>query len=370
MRFKAFHVFIIYTLAEMLAFTFFMPYIYSLEVSNLSLLLYFIFAYVSAITLIALSKRIEPKRFIMIAFFLRILVAISMVFFASNITVPIIGIISGTTFYFFWVPLNISYFISNSNKHATESWKYSFAAPIIGIMIPSLSGIVSSYFGIQSLFLAAIPLYLLGIFVASRTEWKSIDYNLKDSLKKFSGLRTLSFIDGFWQPAFFIGIPLVTANYLKSSLKFGGFYSYLGIVSTMAAFVMVTYSDKYKKRKLFVYVVPFLLALASIAIAFHNSFIQWTILAGIAYFLHPMAVTFFLAMLLDTKSIEIIPESMIAREYILNLGRAFGTIVLILFSLYGNILHGFIILGSAMLISPFLIKLKRIYAFEAGNVQN
>lgn len=370
MRFTPFSVLLIYVLAEMLAFTFFMPYVYSLGVSDLSVLLYFLIAYAVSVILIFLGKKIDAKRSIQLALVIRILTVLAIALLITKNNVPFTGILAGTIFFLFWIPINFSFFLAAGEKHATESWKYAFTTPIIGVFVPSLGGLIASWLNYKSVFLASIPLFLIAIYLTTKTEWKSVDYSLKDSLKKFSGLRTLTFIEGFWQPAFFVGIPLITANYLTSSIKFGSFYSYLGITSAIATFLMARYSDQNKKRKIFIYSVSFAMALISFAIALHGSFLQWAILAGLTYFLYPMANTFFLAMLLDIKKQDILPECMIAREYILNLSRAFGIIILILFALYGKLLHSFIMLGGAMLAYPFFLKVKRIYAIEAKNVQD
>jgi len=370
MKFKVFHVLIVYFIAELLAFTFFIPFVFSLNATSFSVLAYFLIAYITAVVAIAFGKRIITKKFMIISFIIRILTLLVFIFLADSRNVPFIGVLVGLIFFLFWAPLNFSYFLTVSRMHASGSWKYSFVAPMLSVVLPVIGGVISSYFGLRSLFVFAIPVYLLAIFIVSKVKWKSINYTLKDSLKKFSKLRTLSLIEGFWQPTFFLAIPLITAYYLKSSLKFGGFYSYLGIASALATLTMAIYSDKHKKRKIFIYSVPFVMAFTSIAIAFHDSFGQWQILAGMAYFLFPMSSTFFLAMLLDLKKPEIIPECMMAREFLLNLGRVFGTIVLMAFAIYGNLLHGLAILGLAMFIYPFLVKVKRLYAMEGANVQN
>lgn len=370
MKFKPIHLLIAYLAAEILSFTFFIPYVYSIGATDYSILLYFILAYAIACTFFGLSKKIHAKQSIILALIIRIITILSFVFLINKANLPIFGILMGLMFFLFWAPFNYSYFLAMKEGNAAGSWKYAFIGQMLSVFLPAISGLVSIYTGIKYLFLISIPLYLLCICLTAKTEWKPLSYSLAGSLRHFSGLRTLTFIEGFWQPTYFIGIPLITAYYLKSNLHYGAFFSFLGIASGIASFVMAKYSDKAKKRKIFLYSISSLLALVSMLIAFHQEFWQWEILAGLVYFLHPMAVTFFLAMLLDKKEKKVIQECIVAREYILNLGRAFGIFVLIVFLQYGNILYSFIILGMAMLIYPFFVKLKKIYPAEAANVQD
>lgn len=370
MIFKPFHVLIAYLTAEILAFTFFIPFVYSIGATNHNILLYFVLAYSMACVFFGLSKKIPTKQSITAAFILRIITVISIAFLVNKINLPFLGLMTGIIFFLFWAPFNYSYFLTIKEGNASGSWKYVFLGPMLNIILPVISGLISIYTGLRYLFLLSIPIYILGIYLISKTEWKPLTYSLSDSLKQYSGLRTLAFLEGFWQPLYFVGVPLITAVYLKNNLHYGEFFAFLGITSGIASYIMAKYSDRTKKRKSFIYILAFSLALTSILIAFHKEFWQWNILAGLMYFLQPMAITFFLAMVLDKKDKKILRECIVAREYILNLGRAIGSLVLLFFWLYSDILYSFAILGLAMLIYPFFVKLKKIYPAETANVQD
>lgn len=368
MKFTSFHVMLCYLAGEILAFTFFLPFFFSNGASKLSILVYFFVAYVTGVCAIALNHKINPKQSIILGLLIRAAFVVMIFLFGSNSSLPWLGLMAGPLFLLLWVPFNYSYFLSVKDKHASGSWKYSFASPVLSVVMPIAGGLISTYFHQKYLFLFAIPFYILGVYITTKVEWVSIEYNLKDSLKKYSRLRTLTLLEGFWQPIFFIGIPFITYSYIQNSLKFGSFYSYLGILSAVAAFIMASYSDKKKKRKIFIYGISFSLALTSFGIAFHKGALQWEILASLIYLLHPMAITFILAMVLDLK--DSIPDCMIAREYLLNFGRALGTLLMMFFLIYGNMLHGLIVLSIAILIYPFLVKVKKLYAVEGVNVQD
>ena len=368
MKFKPFHVLIAYLTAEILAFTFFMPFVYNIGTTDHNILLYFVLAYSTACVFFGLSKKIPTKQAITSAFILRIITVTILAFLVNKINLPFLGLITGISLFLFWAPFNYTYFLAMKEGNATGSWKYAFLGSMLNVILPIISGLISIYTGLRYLFLISIPIYIVGVYIASKTEWKPLDYSLSNALKRYSGLRTLAFLEGFWQPLYFIGIPLITATYLRNNMHYGEFFAFLGITSGLASYVMAKYSDRTQKRKSFVYTIAFLLALTSILVTFHKEFWQWQILAGAMYFLQPMAVTFFLAMILDKKDKRILRECIVAREYILNLGRAFGALVIIFFWLYSNILYSFLVLGMAMLIYPFFVKLKKIYPAETANV--
>lgn len=371
MQLKSFHILVAYLIAEMFSFVFLIPYFLSQGYDIKSVLVFFLVVYLSASAAIALGNKSNPKYSILFALGIRILTGLYLFLSGPKIDMPLVGILTGLMFFLFWVPLNYSYLLNISKNHASESWKYSFTPIIIGIIIPIIAGLVSNYYGLRFMFLFGILFYAVSIFVTLNFEGKSIKYNLRDAIKKYSRLRTLTFLEGLWQPTFFVGIPLVTATYLNSGLKFGMFYSYLGIASAVAALFIAKYSDWKMKRKVFIYGITFLLAFITFLIAFHDGFTQWRVIAGILYFLHPLAVTFFLTMFMDMKRRNEIPECIVAREYILNFGRACGTVILLLFSIYGgSFLYGYLILGLSMLAYPFFVKLKKIYPVEGSNVQD
>jgi len=269
----------------------------------------------------------------------------------------------GPVFFLFWVVFNIAYFKMISHDHRAL---YYASSPVLSAVLPIAAGLLATKYSMNAVFFVGALFFLFAAVAAITLKNSTINYRFKDAFKSVKGVRTLCFVQGFWEVTAVIAIPLVTLYFIRNELAFGAFLSYLGIFGIIAALVMAKMSDKSKKRTLFIYPLVVVLAILTTSLFFARSFWLWGVFLGLFYFVMQMANPFFVTVVLDRAKHDI-ANSMIAREFMLNLGRFFGTAVLLFcVSVLNEEYAFFFVSGVALLFYPAILYFKRLYSEKAN----
>jgi predicted MFS family arabinose efflux permease len=191
-------------------------------------------------------------------------------------------------------------------------------------------------------------------------KFRRFDYHIWDSLRSLRRYRLLFFLQGVWEAAGFIGIPILTLIFVRTEMRLGLFLSYLGALSVVSTIVLSRLSDRRGSRTVFIYPALIAAGTATVCLSLGGTFLWWVILAGIFNFLNIISLPFLIAVALDSEVTGI--NMWAGRELLLNLGRSVGGALLLLSYRYSeNPRIAFILLGSALFGYALALHLERIY---------
>ena len=353
----------LYIAFNMFSFSMVLPYLFR-HFDHLQFLKELLLFFFTPLLFIVFTKKLKTKEFMIFIFITRILLLF--IFFVKiNIYWMYTWyFINGLSTFYFWVPYNVRYFLfSNKMNRATSAGHFIIVGPILGTFIPLISAFIIT--NLNYYFLASISCILGAVLL-----WKSfqipkldIKYNFFDAFRKSKGLRTLKFLQGFWEAGNF-SIGLFSLFFIKGELAFGGFLSYLGLVGVIATIFVTRFSDKQQRRLKFFFPLLMFLAVFTLSLGFADTLVRWVIIASLIGMTSTLTYPFFFAVLLD--KIEDKGIAMVIREYMLNVGRTFGILsMIIIFYLDIKFQYVFIVSGFSLLFYMMLLLRKDVYIEEA-----
>jgi predicted MFS family arabinose efflux permease len=183
----------------------------------------------------------------------------------------------------------------------------------------------------------------------------SIGYRLPQILKEINSTRIFVLIQGIWEALVFSFIPVYTLFFLKSPLQYGSFLAWLSFASIIGNLMLGKYTDKTKKRAVFLYPITLILAMLTFLFPWSTQdLLHWAVLTTAIQLVLPLFWNISLAMIVDTKpQIEL---AMAGRELILVTGRIIGTsMVLLSFLIEQTPFYLFFFLGAIMLLFPMVL---------------
>jgi MFS family permease len=273
----------------------------------------------------------------------------------------LVGLPSGTTVALFYVTYNTLYFENTpKDKRAFSSSFFTLAGPFLGILIPPIVGFCGQKWGFPSIFLIAILVLLITLYLTKFLPKIEFESNLGQILKKTRQINFLLVIEGIKETVGLVAIPLFTLFFIQKPLRYGVFFSYLAFISTAATVLLGYLSDKFKKRVVILYPVTSLVAITIILLGFSQSFTWWAIITGILGFILTINGTFVTTLVLD--KVSQVKEGMISREFLLGIGRTIGTFIILgSFIFYQSFKPALISIGSLYFIFPLTVYLRKIY---------
>lgn len=319
-----------------------------------------IFWFCTSLVLIPLIKKIETKKFMVAGVLITILSLILLLLLKDKQSAYIYRFLLSLTQIFFWVPFNILFYEFRKNNNATLGALYYSVGPMLMLVLPSIGGYIAQAFGYSSLyFLAtvfgAITFLLAFLFL----ENKIYTYDAWESIKSIKGLRTLLFLEGFGA-AVIVSVILeaLLLKYINKPLEFGIFVSIGTAVSIIASFAIAKFSDMQKRRREFLLGASIALGLSAIFTGLTTDvtlfFIGFTLISVFKNVFFPLP----LALTVDNSKDLI--HSMLGREFMLNLGRISGTILVYLLLFVYNLSFALVVIGISMFaIYPITFEMKR-----------
>ncbi len=277
------------------------------------------------------------------------------------------AVFNGFNLYLFFIFYNIAHFEASSKEKTGLSSGIMFAIPpLIGVFAPLFAGFVA-HINIWFGWILSFATLAVAVFLIKFQNHFQITYSIEDSLQEISKTRAFIFIEGIWEALIFAFIPIYTLFFIKDSLGYGIFLTYLAILSVVATLSVGKISDKLQKRAVFLYPVTLTMAFATFLFPFGiEKLFTWVVLAGIISFLTPVFWNISTAMVIDsTPNLRVgIP----GRELALATGRLIGiSFVLISFLYEKKPFIIFIFLGIVMLIYPLILfyrtKISKKYSY-------
>ena len=328
--------------------------------SPLDIALYFALSFIVSIFVIMGIKSFRSDSSMRIGIILKMAVFLVAAWLFARPLFFLVGIISGFNTIYYWAPLNIQFFkFRKVGKNATHSGLYFLMWPILNTILPTLAGAAAAAHGMVPVLISGAILLIPSLLISSGIkDDERIHFSFKDFVKRTKGVKTILFIQGIWEGVDWVVVPIATYALISSELKYGAFYSYLGVFGIVTFFLMAHISDRLKKRAVFLYPVTIAMALATMLSGLSSSLIEWGFYRGIVSFLVTVFSSFSLALVVDVS--HNIADTMISREFFLNFGRALGAAIVaavVLFS--GNINHALVVSGAIMLLHPLFLRLKK-----------
>ncbi len=258
----------------------------------------------------------------------------------------------GLTHISFWVPFNTMYYElrKQQGNNAVMGALYYSLSPLLSLALPVIGGLVVAVLGYQALFALAMASFAITGIAA----WKLVDNreyrcDLRRSIDSISGLRSLFFIEGF-TAAIIVNVTIVimTLTYFSKPLEFGMFMSLITVFSIAASVLTARLSDKASRRREFLLPVVFCLGISVMLLAFTRDVVSFFICLGLTNFFSTIFFPLNLALGMDNSKSFL--DSMVGREYFLNMGRLVGSIIACLLFVYFGIQAVLLFQGVSMLL--------------------
>ncbi len=283
------------------------------------------FWFFSALILIPVFRGFRTKSYMLIGIALAFIAASLLFLFPEPFAAYAYRLILGSTMFFFWVPFNTAYYGFSKGNNATLGAIYASMLPVISLLLPAFSGWLAANIGFHVLFLLAMVSFAICFILTSilLKEDKEHRYDLIESLKSMPGLRSIIFIEGFSITGILsVTLPVMLLLYLDTPVEVGLFLSLATIFSIISTFILSNLSDKYKRRSIFLIPSVIGFAIAAAIGSQSNDLVMFFLAFGMANFFINIFTPMALALAVDnTKRLS---DTMVGREFMLNLGRLSG----------------------------------------------
>lgn len=233
----------------------------------------------------------------------------------------------GFTHVFFWAPFNTLYYEFRKGNNATLGALYYAVGPLLSLFAPAIAGFIAAFLGYASLYLFSLALFALSIALTLMlVENRQYSFDFIKGLKSVSGLRSLIFMEGFSAAVIVsVTLPLMLLAFVTSPIEFGTVTSLLTVFALLATFFTAGLSDRMKKRGEFIIPSVICFAAAAVLASQVSDLAVFFIFFGLVNFFSRIFFPLPLALAVDNcKSLH---ETMIVREFMLNVGRLSGTLV-------------------------------------------
>jgi MFS family permease len=311
------------------------------------------FWFVASMFTLPLAKRFRARDSMLLGIGVSFIAA-AMLFLLPNqpATSVFFRLLVGVTHIAFWVPFNTIYFELRKHEeiNAMTGAIYYAVSPVLSLALPLIGGITASAIGYHALFLLAMGAFALTAIAAWHlVENKEYRFDLIGSLKSISGLRSIIFMEGF-SAAIIINVTfaLMPLIYFKEPLGYGVFVSLSTLFAIAASLFTAKISDKAKSRREFLLPAAFSLGISVILISFTSDMVGFFLCLGLATFFARIFFPLPIALTVDNSGSML--DSMVGREYMLNLGRLVGSIIAYAVYLFSGF-HGVLLFqGLSMLL--------------------
>ncbi len=354
-------VYVSWTAANIFGSSLLYLYFKNAGLSEFELLSSFIFSFVATLgVVLILDKRKTDFRVLMVVALAFMAIAYLLLFFLNPTKELLLlyNVLLGSTFFLFWVPLNIFYFERTRRREAQLSAVYFSMSPFLGLIIPLASALVVENLGFNMLFLLTSAAYVATMVTMFLLEKRRMFYDLKTCHDEIKGFKTLILVEGVYGGGLVAATTLIALFYFTKPLELGAFLSITTIFSVIASFIIGELSDKARKRKKYIDLFGAGMGITTGVAFLASGPFLWYAAMSIRNFFAALFFPFTTAIIIDNK--KDMEKSMVSREFILNLGRIIGVgIVLLCAVAFGNIYLSLVFLGLVILGYPLILELKK-----------
>ncbi len=309
------------------------------------------------LTVFLLSRLHQKNKYIwFVSIFLYILV------FSLQVFLPIAPIyfvstfIAGVASVSFYGTYNVSHFeLTPRNKTGFGAATFFNILIGVGILAPVFAGSVASFSVFALFFLsflfALVPLSLLWF----QTDIQ-ISFSLRESLKEISKVKSIIFIRGFHEARGLV-IDLITFKILTDFFDLGLYGTVIAILGIIIRHLVGLQSDKMKSKKSIIAPLAILngfLTFLYMFDIFQVNILWWGMLNLVAGKVDGIFDQTALAFIMDETRDRL--KATFGREFVLNLGRLAGTLVVVLgFVIPGFLDYSIMILALSMFVYAVVV---------------
>lgn len=235
----------------------------------------------------------------------------------------LVGVAFGLYFPFFWIPVNVLMArMTDKGDRGVTYGAFFFAWPLAAFVAPLLGGLVIGFANYSLLFIIGIAIIAstIGVVFAYRKyiPTKQVMRIRIDGLGKRNVLAL--FGEGGFEGVFWVGLVLVAYVFTQDEVAIGALFSLFGLCAGIMAVILGKVSDKIQNRVFFLRVSALASIPCVIAVSYASSLEEFALTNGlleVACFVLPI----FLFAILTDKMEDAKNDSVVGREFFLNIGR-------------------------------------------------
>ena len=353
-------VYLFWIASWVLAGSLFEVYFYGLGLTMQEIVATSFFWFIGSLLVMPLFKKIDSKKFMIIGILLSMLGAVVLYFFDFKEMGYIYKFLVSVPQFFFWIPFNVIFYEFKKDNAAQLGAIYYSVTPFLSLILPGFGGAIAATLGYGSLFIMAIVCYLITLVLAVfLLDNKIYKYDTAQSIKSISGLKTLVFLEGF-AAAMIVQVFLETMllKYADKPLEYGGFISLVTLFAIIASLLTARFSDVQKRRREFIILSAMAFGAAAILTSFSTDIAHFFVGFAMINFFRTIFFPLPLAVIVDNS--KNLVETMVGREFMLNVGRIFGSVVAFVLMFYFDISFVLLLFGTIMMVGyPLAFELKK-----------
>jgi MFS family permease len=243
-----------------------------------------------------------------------------------------VGVAFGLFYPLFWTPFNIimSQMTEKGDRGVTYG-AFFFVWPLATFFAPFLAGLVIGFASYQLLFsLGIVIIGSTAVMVVAYRNYIPKNQTMRIRLDAIGKRNVLALLgEGGFEGVFWVDYVLVAWWFSKDEVELGALFSLFGLSAGIMAIILGKVSDRIQNRKLFVQIsaltsIPFV-----IMVALSSSLTEYAIANGLLDFTSFILPVFLFAIITD-KLEDAKNDSVVGREYILDIGRSGGIAALML----------------------------------------
>ena len=235
----------------------------------------------------------------------------------------LVGVAFGLYLPFFWIPVNVLMArMTDKGDRGVTYGAFFFAWPLAAFVAPLLGGLVIGFANYSLLFIIGIAIIAstIGVVFAygKYIPTKQVMRIRIDALGKRNVLAL--FGEGGFEGVFWVGLVLMTYVFTQDEVAIGALFSLFGLCAGIMAIILGKVSDRIQNRVFFLRVSALASIPCVIAVSYATSLEEFAITNGlleVACFVLPI----FLFAILTDKMEDAKNDSVVGREFFLNIGR-------------------------------------------------
>jgi MFS family permease len=246
-----------------------------------------------------------------------------------------VGAAFGLFYPCFWTPFNI--IMAQMTKKTDRGITYGaffFVWPMVTFFAPFLGGIVIGLFNYQLLFMLGITIVAAtAVVIVAYRKYIPKDQAMKIRFEAIGRRNVVALVgEGGFEGVFWLSVTLVAWWYTQDELELGGLFSLFGLSAGIMGIILGRASDRIQNRRFFVKLSAITSIPCIVLIALTNDLDGYLIGNGLLEFASFILPVFIFALLTDRLE-EHKNDSVITREFLLDIGRAIsiGCLMLVLY---------------------------------------
>jgi len=263
-----------------------------------------------------------------------------------------VGVAFGLFYPFFWTPFNVLMAqMTDKNDRGVKYGVFFFIWPLVTFIAPLLGGLLIRSAGYNALFAVGIGIVAsTAVMIVAYRNYIPKDQVMRirpEAIGRRNTIATLG--EGGFEGVFWIGVTLVAYEFSQDEVSLGALFSLFGLSAGLMAIILGKVSDRIQNRIFFLRASALASIPCIVLVYLSGSLEEYAVANGILEFAC-FALPVFVFVILTDKLEETKNDSVLTREYLLDIGRV-ASIAVMMTLLY----YGFSARECFLLCIPFLL---------------